>query len=397
VSEELADGAHAAPADAATQNVAREGVLELVFGEPDPALFPAAGLARACVRALRDGGRAALPYGANAGPPELRRRLAAHIAAAEARPIAGDDVVITGGSSQALDQILTLFTDPGDVVLVEDRTYSLALGMLRERPLRVVPIPMDNDGLDVTALEGALAALAAEGARPRLLYTVATFHNPTGVCLAAERRGRLVQIAAEHDVLIVEDDVYRDLSYDRPAPASLWSLAPDVVMRLGSFSKTLAPGLRVGWLTASPERLARFAHGGLLESGGCVSQFAASATAAYLADGYYDEHLAGLRTEYRRRRDALADSLTEHLPAGCGFALPGGGFFIWVTLPPGLSGAALLPVAERHGVSFLPAAACRPHGDEPALRLAFSLYPTDVLAEGARRLGRAVGAALAGA
>ena len=352
---------------------------------------------RAAVAVLDDDGPAALAYGSVEGPEALREEIARRSAAREGHACTAADVLISGGNSQALDQVLTVLTSPGDVVLVESPTYNLALGIMRDHPLEVAGVPLDHEGLRLDALRATLAELRAAGKRARLLYTIPTFHNPAGICLSAQRRQDLLAIAAEHDLVIVEDDVYRELVYEGHAPPALWTLGGDApVVRLGSFSKTLAPGLRVGWINATGGLLARLAAAGVLESGGCVSQFGASVVGRLLASGGYDEHVAKLRRSYASRRDALAEALHEHLPAGCSFATPAGGFFIWLTLPDGLTASALLPVAEARGVAFAPGARFCIDADDRSLRLAFSLYDEATLREGARRLGAAVTSAQAG-
>jgi len=306
-------------------------------------------------------------------------------------------VLVSGGNSQALEQVLTALTAPGDVVLVESPTYNLALGIMRDHPVEVVGVPLDEEGLRLGALRAALAELRAAGKHARLLYTIPTFHNPAGVSLSARRRQDLLEIAAEHGLVVVEDDVYRELVYEGHAPPALWALGGEApVVRLGSFSKTLAPGLRVGWINASGGLLERLAAAGVLESGGCVSQFGASVVGRLLASGGYGEHVGELRRTYASRRDALAGALHEHLPPGCTFATPAGGFFIWLTLPPSLVATELLPAAEARGVAFAPGARFCSDGDDRRLRLAFSLYDEETLREGARRLGAAVTAAQAG-
>ena len=369
-------------------------MIELAFGEPDPALFPAAGLAAACGEALAEGGEA-LSYGANAGPAELRRRLAERLTRLETRATGEDETLISGGNSQALEQLVTLFCRPGDVVLVERPTYSLALGILRDHPVVVEALTFDEEGVDVEALERRLVEARATDRTVRLLYTIPTFHNPTGISLAAARRRRLVEVAAAYGLLVVEDDVYRELWYEGSAPPSLWSMAaPGTVLRLGSFAKTLAPGLRVGWLNAAPAQIERVAASGLNDSGGCPSQFAAVAVERFLAAGRYDPHVAELRAAYASRRDALAAALSERLPRGCGFSVPAGGFFIWVSLPAGLRAGELLPAAEAAGVSFVPAARSHLDGYDGALRLAFTLYGPGELTAAAARLGGVIAAAL---
>jgi DNA-binding transcriptional MocR family regulator len=350
----------------------------------------------AAERALADPDDALLCYGGSEGPALLRGAIARRTAATEGMRQDAGDPLVSAGVSQALDQSLTALTAPGDVVLVEDPTYHLALGIVRDHPVEVTAVRLDDDGIDVDALEATLDGLRAAGRRARLLYTIPTFHNPTGTCLAAGRRRRLLELAAGHDVVIVEDDVYRELAYDGPAPLSLRATDTSApVVRLGSFSKSLAPGLRLGWIDARADLRERLAGAGVLESGGCVAQFAAGLVGRLLETNVYDEHLALLRRTYASRRDALVAALREHVPAGCRFAVPAGGYFVWLALPNGLGASEVLPHAEARGVSFAPGARFRRHGVDDGMRLAFTLYDEAALAEGARRLGAAIGAAAA--
>ncbi|MGE5228286.1 MAG: PLP-dependent aminotransferase family protein [Deltaproteobacteria bacterium] len=381
-----------------TQNVLREGFVEFAFGEPDPALLPVGLVREAAARALGGEGAAALAYGSSAGPAALRAAIAERTAAREGLALDTSDVLVSGGISQAVDQVLTVLAAPGDVVFVECPTYNLALGIIADHPVDVVGVPLDAEGIDVDGLAAAVRDARASGRRPRLLYTIPTYHNPAGVSLSAPRRRRLLELARREDLLLVEDDVYRELVYGGEAPPALRSLDPAApVIRLGSFSKSLAPGLRLGWIDAPAALRERLAAYGTLESGGCVSQFSAHVVAALLAAGAYGAHVAVLRQAYASRRDALVAALRDHLPAGCAFTVPGGGFFLWVTLPPGLTASRLLPVAERHRVAFAPGRRFCADGDDRSLRLAFSLYDEASLAEGAHRLGGAVNEALDGA
>ena len=224
--------------------------------------------------------------GSNPGPEALRTAIAERAATREGLALCADDVLVSGGNSQALGQVMTLLTDPGDVVFVECPTYNLALGIIADHPVDVVGVPLDAEGLDVDALESAIREVRASGRRPRLLYTVPTFHNPAGVSLSAPRRLRLLELARREDLVLVEDDVYRELAYEGEAPPALRALDPAApVVRLGSFSKSLAPGLRLGWIDAPPALRERLSADGVLESGGCVSQFSAHLVAALLAAG----------------------------------------------------------------------------------------------------------------
>jgi 2-aminoadipate transaminase len=381
-----------------TQNTLRKGFVEFAFGEPDPALLPVGLIAEAAARALGGEGAAALAYGSNAGPEALRAAIAERAAAREGLALSAGDVLVSGGNSQALGQVMTMLAGPGDVVFVERPTYNLALGIIADHPVDVVGIPMDAEGLEVDTLAEAISEVRASGRRPRLLYTIPTYHNPACVSLSTERRARLLELARREDLVLVEDDVYRELVYEGEAPPALRALDPAApVVRLGSFSKSLAPGLRLGWIDAPAALRRRLSADGVLESGGCVSQFSAHVAAALLAAGTYGAHVAMLRLAYASRRDALAAALREHLPHGCRFAVPSGGFFLWLTLPPGLTASHLLHVAERHAVGFAPGRRFCTDGDDRSLRLAFSLYDEASLTEGARRLCGAIAEAVEGA
>jgi DNA-binding transcriptional MocR family regulator len=377
-----------------TQTPLRAGIIELAVGEPDPALLPRDLIRAAAGRALADPGDALLSYGSREGPARLREAVARRAATTEGLRQGAGDLLVSAGNSQALELTLATLTTPGDVVLVEDPTYHLALGIVRDHPVEVVAVPLNGEGIETDALEAVLARLRKTGRRARLLYTVPTFDNPTGVSLAEPRRRRLLELATAHDVVVVEDDVYRELTYDGPAPLSLRATDTSApVVRLGSFSKSLAPGLRLGWIDARADLRERLAGAGVLESGGCVAQFAAGVVARVLETEDYDAHVAILRRTYTARRDALVRALREHLPAGYRFAVPAGGYFVWVALPDGLSASELLPRAEALGVSFAPRARFCLGGADDGFRLSFTLYDEAALAEGARRLGAAIGAA----
>ncbi len=378
----------------------RPGIIELRWGTPDLSLLPVDEVGAATQEMLRLAGPPALDYGSNEGPEVLRAALAARIARREGRPLGLDEIAITDGISPALHQLAGLLVRPGDAVLVEDPGYSLALGLLRDLGIEPVGVPFDAQGLDVERLPGVLAGVRAQGRRPRLLYTVPTFHNPTGISLADQRRCRLIELAVEEDLLLVEDDVYRELWYDHPAPSSLWRLAADVdgggdhVVRLGSFSKSLAPGLRCGFLTGSPTLVRRYTESGLIDSAGCLSQFTSLIVAALLRDGAYDRIVERFRQAYGERRDALVAGLKAALPEGCSCTAPEGGYFVWVSLPLSLTASRLRPIAEEAGVSFVGGAPFSVSGADRGLRLCFAMYGPEELAGGAARLGRAIDRAL---
>src|ERR671932_338099 len=297
----------------------RPGFVEFGWGHPDLALLPLAGLQAAAAAALSAGNWQALAYGAAQGPGRLIELLCARLAAIDGRTVQPDRILITAGVSQALDLVCDLCTQPGDVALVESPVYHFGLRILRDHGLRLVPVAADEDGLRLDALEEALAQLRRTNRRPALLYTVPTFNNPTGRNLATARREPLMQLAAAHDLLVLEDDVYRELWFEAPPPPSLTHYGPSAnVVRLGSFSKILAPGLRLGWLQADPALVRKAATSGLLTSGGGINHLTAHMVAEYLRMGLLDEHVAGLRTVYRTRRDALVAALEHYLVPGDG-------------------------------------------------------------------------------
>ncbi|HEX9097845.1 MAG TPA: PLP-dependent aminotransferase family protein [Candidatus Dormibacteraeota bacterium] len=376
-----------------TQFVDRPGIIDLAWGHPDPDLLPVDALRQAASRVFDRYGPDALNYGYAAGPGPLIACVCDRLAQVDAQAPAHDSVVISAGSSQALDQLATLLTDPGDAMLVENPTYHLAVRILRDHPLELVPVPTDAGGLRIDALGEVVARLRQSGRAPRLLYTVPTFHNPTGGSLALDRREQLVRFAQTAGLLIIEDDAYRELSYDGPAPPSLWSLAPPgTVVRLGSFAKSLAPGLRSGFITADPPLISRIRDSGVLDSGGGISHFSSLVVAEFMRSGDYARNVERLREAYRRRRDALLGALSEHLADRTSWLHPAGGYFIWLTLTQGQDAATYLPAAEADGTSYMPGATFYLGSGEGShrLRLAFSRYAADRLVEAAGRLARAL-------
>ncbi len=374
------------------QRVDQPGIIDLGWGHPDPDLLPVDEIRRAYDGALSRFGAQALEYGHIAGPGPLLEWLIDRIGRHEGRSPSPDELLITSGISGGLDLVLSALTRPTDTVLVESPTYYLAIRILRDHELNLVPVPCDDKGMIVAALADQLSNLNRSGVRPRLLYTVPTFNNPSGTSLAEERRQALVELAVAEGLVILEDDVYRELAYDGPPPRSLWSLAPSgTVARLGSFSKSLAPGLRLGWLTAGRDLILRLAQSGLLDSSGGINPITSLAVFTLCEVGDFEAHVSRLCHAYRERRDALVAGLHQHLPAGCRCNPPAGGFFLWVALPSGIDAQLLLPKAEATGTSFQPGHRFHTDGrGQHNLRLAFSLYPPSKLIEAAKRLGDAI-------
>lgn len=368
---------------------------DLIFfggGAPPAELIPAERLRWAAERAWRDA-PSALDYGEVAGYPPLRGLIAERMARRGAT-VDPAQILLTNGSQQAIDLVARALLDPGDIVVVEEPTYLGALQTFAGWQARYLAVPIDDEGLRPDALA---AALAMADRPPKFLYTVPTFQNPSGATLSSRRRHDLLAVARAHGLPVVEDDPYGDLWYgDGPPPPPLRALDPGVVY-LGTFSKTLAPGLRAGWV-AAPAPLAEalfFAKEGSDIHGDRIS----ARTVFHAADGFLDDHLAAVRPVYRRRRDVLLGALAESMPPGVRWATPEGGFFVWLELPAGLDGVALLPRAAAAGVVFLPGAWFSPDPSPTtrrALRLNFSTLPEERIVEGIRRLGQVIASSRAG-
>jgi 2-aminoadipate transaminase len=357
----------------------------IYFGDGAPAfdMQPFARLQEAAARAWTDA-PGNLSYGELAGYAPLRELISARM---QVRGIAAgpDEIMITNGSQQGIDLIARLMIDAGDPILVEGPTYIGAMQTFDAYEVDYVVIPMDDDGIDVEALEARLDTLDR---KPKLLYTIPAFQNPTGASISAARRAALLDLAARRGILILEDDPYGEIWYDQPPVPALRADHPSVVY-LGTFSKTLAPGLRVGWMVPPAEMLDLLLMA--KEGTDIHSNRIATRTVFHAADGFLNEHVSELRGFYAARRDALNEALVTSMPAEIVWNVPGGGFFIWLRLPDGISANEMLITAARHDVAYLPGSWFYPLGDvqHNELRLSFSSLPIDRLQEGAKRLGAA--------
>ena len=359
--------------------------ISFADGQGDPALYPVEELRRVIQAVMRrDGGRA-LDYGPPEGDPGLRRTIA-EVLASQGLPARAEHVLVTAGSQQALALAAMLLARPGDIVLVEGPTYSGALELFRTQGLQVVAIPTDAEGMRTGELEPLLVRH-----HPRLIYTVPTFHNPTGTCLPAARRRELLSLADRHNVPVLEDDYVGDLRYDgrAQAPLKAWDRGGRVLYA-GTFSKMLAPGLRVGFLLADgPVHAALIERKRLLDL--ASSNVLQRAVEAYVTVGRYQAHLRRTVRLYRRRRDAMLQALGRHLPS-LELTPPRGGLFLWARLPGGLSSRRLLLAAREAGVDFAPGWRFFPDPREGDgfLRLNFAAHEPEIVEEGVRRLARAL-------
>jgi 2-aminoadipate transaminase len=373
------------------QYVPDDAVLNLGWGYPSPGLLPVREWAAAVEQALASYGWQALAYGRNPGPGPMLDWLCARLGVIDGRAPELAEVFVTAGASHALELTCGALTAPGDTVLVDSPTYHLALRLIADHGVRIVGVPADESGLDPVGTAALLDRLRAEGRRVPLLYLVPTYGNPTGRSLPPDRRAALVELAARTGLVIVEDDTYRELSYPPAvAPPSLWSQAPPgSVVRLGSFAKSVAPGLRLGFLTGAAAFVRALAERGVVDSGGGVNHTTAMSMVGFGDSGAYDRHLRVARAAYAARRDALAGAV-RGLPVR--FEVPEGGWFLWLSLPDHAPVERLLDIAPRHGVAFLPGTRSYAAADDGRYRarVSFSLYAPDELVEAARRLGSAL-------
>jgi 2-aminoadipate transaminase len=354
-------------------------------GVPPAEIIPVDRLRHGAERAWDDGADILL-YGEVRGYRPLRELIAARMAARGAT-VDPADILITNGAQQGIDLVARVFVDPGDIVLTEAPTFMDALRVFRSHEAEPVGVPVDAEGLQVDALAAILDRLPS---RPKFLYTVPTYQNPMGVTLSPARRQALVALARERDLLIVEDDPYGDLVYDGSPEPTLRALDPEVVF-LGTFSKILAPGLRVGWIASSPRLRDAFFN---VKEGTDIHNERVMTRAVYhAAQGFLDDHVAASRAVYRRRRDAMLEALERFMPAGVTWTTPRGGFFLWVTLPEGYDTDAMLPEATDRGVIYLPSSWFYPDRSwTRSMRLNFSSQPEERITEAMRCLAETIAA-----
>ncbi|MER6348263.1 aminotransferase-like domain-containing protein [Streptomyces sp. NPDC001595] len=368
---------------------ARPEVINFAGGLPAPELFDAEGIAAAYRDVLAETPAQALQYSTTEGEPGLRAALAARTTV-RGLPTDADDLLVTTGSQQALSLLATALLEPGDTVLVEDPCYLAALQAFGFAGARILPVPGDADGMDPRALEELVVR-----ERPKMLYTVPTFQNPTGRTLPAARRAAVAAVAARRGLWIVEDDPYGELRFEgeRVPWIAAHDDARDRTVLLGSFSKVMAPGLRLGWLRAPAalRRACAVAKQAADLHTPTVNQLAA---ARYLADRDLDAHVARVARAYGERRDAMLAGLPDALPEGSVWNRPEGGMFLWVRLPESYDTTALLPKVVEHDVAYVPGAPFHAgNPDRATLRLCFVTQTPEEITEGLRRLARGLGAA----
>jgi len=367
-------------------------VITFSGGFPDPATFPKDVLGEIAGRLVARDVAVALQYSPTEGLPGLRDYLAGRMEARQGRRPAPGELMVTSGGIDCMELLAKSMVDPGDVVVVEEPTYLGAIMAFRgyEGDLRGVPV--DGDGMRVDVLADMLGA----GLRPKVLYTIPDHQNPTGLSLTGPRRQALVELARRYHFLILEDVAYRELGFDDSPPPSLWSLAPDVVVQSGTFSKTFFPGVRLGWAAGPPEVIAQLVTA-KQNSDQCSGALGQRMLEEYGRGGHLDRQLVASRALYARRAALMGRALAEHMPEGSSWTTPGGGFFTWVSAPDGIDTVALAPAASARKVAYVPG---RPFYSGPGgasqLRLAYSRVADDLIGEGARRLAGLFRTALEG-
>jgi 2-aminoadipate transaminase len=369
---------------------ARPEVISLAGGLPDTSTFPPETLAAVTARIAQESSAKALQYGPTDGLRETKECIA-QVMAAEGMSVDLDDLVVTTGGQQVIDLVVKTLIDPGDVIIAEGPTYPGAVPTFNAYQASVVHIDMDADGMRTDRLEETIDRIEAEGRKLKFIYTVPTFQNPGGATMSLERRRQLVRIAAEREVLVLEDNPYGLLRYEGEALPPLYALDGGVyVMYLGTFSKILSPGIRLGWVSAPPPVLEKI-NVGKQGADLCTSTLSQLMVQAYFERGDWREYVESLTDVYRPRRDAMLDALQEFFPPQAVWNRPQGGMFVWVTLPDFIDTTDLLARALRDNVAFVPGAGAFLDGrGHNSMRLNFSASDEERTREGVRRIGKVI-------
>jgi 2-aminoadipate transaminase len=370
----------------------RTDIISFCGGIPDPVTFPGEELAD-ILRELVAGDPTAFQYTPTAGLESTRDYFADRLERLDGIRLRADELMVTSGGIDALELIGKSFLDSGDLVLVEGPSYLGSIMSFLGFDARVVAVPLDDDGLDVEALEGVLAS----GPLPKLVYTIPDFQNPSGVTLSAERRARLVDLARRYGFLLVEDVCYRELSFGGEQPPTLRSQAPEAVVQIGTFSKTFFPGVRLGWASGPAEVVAKLVWA-KQNTDQCSGALGQRLLEEYGRRGHLDAKIAEARRLYAHRAERTIGALEELMPPAVRWTRPTGGFYTWLTLPGGLDTTQLAEQAMEERVAFVPGAPFYPDGSgRESLRISFSRARDDEIEEGMRRLGRLFTRALYGA
>ena len=362
---------------------APEGTINFGIGQPSADLLPV-DLVRQASRSFFESAQPfELNYGVTQGDERFLDSLAGFLTKSYGAPTSSSELFVTGGNSQALDMVSAVFANPGDTVFVEEPSYFLAFQIFRNHGLNIVGIPVDDDGLSVEALEQEL-----KSHKPAFLYTIPSYHNPGGQCTTQERRRRIVELAEEHDFLVVADEVYQLLAYyDAPPPAYGTMSASQRVLSLGSFSKILAPGLRLGWIQTSEHLRGQLKSHGFVNSGGSINHISSLIVRQAIDNGSLESHIQTLQQRYRSRVEAMDEALHEHFDGIAEWTRPNGGYFFWLTFDESVDTAPLREKAREVQAGFQGGAVFSSQGQlSNCLRLSFAHYGEADIREGIARL-----------
>jgi 2-aminoadipate transaminase len=376
-----------------TDPTASANYISFIYGFPDSESLPAGSVTETTHRVLTENPVWALQYGAVNGPKPIREAILAKLKRDQGISASMDEIIVTAGSSQAIQLITQLLVDPGDTIIAESPTFLGFFDDVRNSGANITGVEVDEEGIRVDLLEQELVALRENGVRPRFLYILPNYQNPTGVCTTLERRKLIVELAEEFDTLIIEDDAYFDLRYEGEALPTIYSLDPHGrTLYLGTLSKTLAAGFRIGWVIGPAPIIRRIAS---LKTDGGTNIFGSFIAASWLPE-HFERHVDELRRIYGQRRTLMLAALEKYMPEGATWSVPTGGFFVWLTLPEGVDSGPMLVQAREMGIEYLPGTACFfDHTGANHIRLSFSFARDEVIDEGIRRLGELIRSELA--
>jgi 2-aminoadipate transaminase len=361
-------------------------VITFSGGFPDPSIFRTDVLAGIAGRLITEETGVALQYAATEGIASVRDFVSGRLGTLEGLTPGPGELMITSGGIDCMELLAKSYVDPGDIVVAEAPTYLGGIMAFRGYQADVHGVPIDDHGLRTDVLASELAA----GLRPKILYTIPDYQNPTGLSLSAERRTELIELARQYGFLILEDVAYRELGFGQPLPPSMWSQAPDVVLQAGTFSKIFSPGFRMGWAAGPAEIIARLGVA-KQNSDQCAGALGQRMMEEYGRSGELDQQIVRFRELLARRAQLVTQALAVHMPEGTTWTTPDGGFYVWVTAPEGVDTAALTPAARERKVAYVPGAPFYPDGTGAnQIRLAYSRVADDQIDEGIRRIGEVV-------